>query len=197
METRSRTEITTKIPSWAVCDQVNEEILSLLGRLPGRWGRMTPLSRILIVEVGRLLQQKGILEKGARCTDLGLKVGLIGGTRRGSLHTDMAFLETMSAGPGLASPALFGYTLPNIPLAEAASHYGLVGPVYALIEAIDPLVQAEREARQLLQLQVDISLMIACEFDHYTRQDQSEKLLVTLTLVEKDEDSYTDLSEME
>ncbi|MGB3223333.1 MAG: hypothetical protein WBB23_11080 [Desulforhopalus sp.] len=183
--------------AWALSDQVGPDIKALLGQIPSRWGRMTPLCRVLIVEVGRLLCKRGILETGQRCNDRGLQVGLIGGTRNGSLHTDLSFIRTMEDGPGLASPALFGYTLPNIPLAEAASHYGLVGPVYALFEVTNPFEAAVREARQLLLHQNDLSMMIACEFDHYACRDQDEKLLATLTLVDKDADSYSDLSQVE
>ena len=197
--TRERAEmakITDIKNAWALSAEVDARIGEVLGVIPGRWGRMTPLSRLLIVEVGRVLQGRGILRPGLKCSECGLQAGLIGGTRRGSLHTDLAFIESMKAGPGLASPALFGYTLPNIPLAEAASHYGLIGPVYAVFDEASPLTVAEREARLLLNMQQELSLMLACEFDHYAGSDGEEELSVTLTLIEQNADSYPGLSEM-
>ncbi len=126
-------------------------------------------------------------------------MGLIGGTKRGSLHTDRAFITTMADGPGLASPALFGYTLPNIPLAEAAGVFGLVGPVYAVFDEDNPLKCAEDEARRLLtmQKQKDLTLMLACEFDHYSDDKGKDVLSVTLTVVEHNANSNTGLSQVE
>lgn len=169
--------------SYAYQDQVEDGVISIAGGTPARWGRMTTLSRVLIVEVGRLLQKEGIIMGGERCDGKKLCVGLVGGTRRGSLHTDFAFKKSMEAGVGLASPALFGYTLPNIPLAEAAGHYGLTGPVYAIFDDKEPLAAAVEEARQLLYGIEEISLMLACEFDHYIVEDRGELLLVNVQIV--------------
>jgi len=174
---------------WAFENQPDQRIVSLLGSIPGRWGRMSPLSRLLIVETGRVLQEKGILIKGQRLSEMNKKAGLIGGTKRGSLYTDQEFIATMADGPGCASPSLFGYTLPNIPLAEAASFYGLIGPVYSLFDAREPLKKAVDEARCLLMMQKDLDLMLACEFDHYGRRGRKEKLSVTLTVVKHNADS--------
>ncbi|WP_136809450.1 beta-ketoacyl synthase N-terminal-like domain-containing protein [Desulfosediminicola flagellatus] len=160
-----------------------ENIVALLGSLPTRWGRMTPLSRLLIIETARVLQKRNILTPGQRLSDQNKNVGMIGGTRRGSLHTDQAFVETMKEGPGLASPALFGYTLANIPLAEAAVAHGLTGPVYAIFDTRTPLESAEKEAQRLLDLQNNLDLMLACEFDHY-EQDGRHELSVILTVIE-------------
>jgi len=86
---------------------------------------------------------------------------------------------------GLASPALFGYTLPNIPLAEAAGQFGLTGPVYAFFDIIHPLEKAKLEARQLLTYHPELSFMLACEFDHLEAQDVEQSTLINLTIVEK------------
>ncbi len=184
--------------SWAFNDQADDDRVAVLGTVPGRWGRMTPLCRLLLVKIGLLLQEKHILKKGQKCSDLDLQVGLVGGTKRGSLHTDQAFIRTMENGSGLASPALFGYTLPNIPLAEAASQFGLVGPVYALLDADSPLDSAISEARRLLLTQKELSFMLACEFDHYENAEHGDVLKVNLTFVgKKYADSDIDLSQME
>lgn len=172
--------------SWAHSAHLDENTRALLGNVPGRWGRMTPLSRLVVVEVGKLLKTRQVISATNSCVEQGLAIGLIGGTGRGSLYTDCAFSETMQEGPGLASPALFGYTLPNIPLAEAASHYGLVGPVYAVFAEESPLQVAVDEAEMLLTVQKELTLMIACEFDHYSLGDGPDKLDVNLTLIERD-----------
>lgn len=143
---------------------------------------MNPLSRVLLVEAGRKLLEKSIIETGQKCTDRGLCVGLIGATRRGCLYTDYAFRDSMEE--GLPSPVLFGYTLPNSPLGEAAGQFGLTGPVYALFDEEDPLKKAEEEAKKLLVFQPELSLMLACEFEHIETQ-QGVELLVNLTIVEK------------
>lgn len=170
---------------YAYNDQVDRDVLPLIGAPPKRWGRMTTLSRILIVEVGRLLIERGLIRSGQRCSDTDLTVGLVGATRRGCLQTDYDFLATMNDGAGLASPALFGYTLPNIPLAEAAGQFGLTGPVYAIFDTVRPLEKAKLEAKQLLSYHLELSFMLACEFDDFKGQDGGESPLINLTIVEK------------
>lgn len=180
--------------TYAYNDQVDEKVIPLIGEIPKRWGRMDPLSRILIVEVGRLLIDRGVIKSGQKCSEVEMTVGLVGATRRGCLQTDYDFLATMEDGAGLASPALFGYTLPNIPLAEAAGQFGLTGPVYAIFETVDPLEKAEREARQLLSYHPELSFMLACEFDHVEAQEGVKSPLINLTIVENNNESYTDIS---
>jgi hypothetical protein len=176
---------TTRDNSWALTGRPGPDQALIGGRLPGRWGRMTPLCRLMIYEVGTLLRAEGILSDSGSCSQSGQIVGLIGATRRGSLNTDRAFLESMARGPGLASPALFGYTLPNSPLAEAASHYGLVGPVYAIFKNQEPLTRSIEEARMLLAGCIDLDLVICCAFDHCTGRDGAEVLDVKLKLVRR------------
>lgn len=164
-------------------DQPDKEIEDLLGAIPGRWGRMSFLSRLVLVEAAAVLQKDGLLQSGERLPDNGLTGGLIGATSRGSLFTDQAFMKTMENGPGLASPALFGYTLPNIPLAEAAVALGLTGPVYALFEEVKPLECACEEAQRFLNTQSELDFMLACEFDHYVSSQQEDEFTITLTVV--------------
>ena len=45
-------------------DMPNSETLAILGTLPKRWGRMDRLSRLAVVEVGRVLRESGVLESG-------------------------------------------------------------------------------------------------------------------------------------
>ena len=165
-------------------DEPGSDVYELLGNVPGRWGRMSPLCRLLIFEIGSELLSSGRIRQSERLVDLGKKCGLIGATKRGSLFTDQAFISTVEDGPGLASPALFGYTLPNIPLAEAAAVFGLVGPVYAVFEECNPLERAVDEARLLLKMQDDLHFMLACSFDHY-REEGQEFFNVTIKVVER------------
>ncbi len=150
-------------------DEVGCELISLLGNVPKRWGRMNRLSRLLLVESARLLADAGF-SAGEKLSDNGITAGLIGISRRGSLATDYDFLATMEAGAGFASPALFGYTLANIPLAEVAVAFGLTGPVYALVgdrEKEELLWYVEQEARRHLRAVSGLDYMLACVFDRY------------------------------
>ena len=92
--------------------------------------------------------------------------GLIGLTRRGSLATDLAYATTLKEGVAMASPTLFSYTLANIALAEAAGHYGLTGPVYAVFAA-EPGAGGEDEARRWLDHDPSLDFMVAGELDVY------------------------------
>ena len=123
------------------------EILALLGELPKRWGRMDRISRLAVVETGRALKAAGILRFEGRLPVTTGQGGLIGVTRRGSLTSDLAYAKTLKQGPEMASPILFSYTLPNTALSEAASHYGLTGPVYSLFsekQGADGQIEAKR-----------------------------------------------------
>lgn len=127
---------------------LSEENRAVLHTVPERWGRMDRLSRAALLEVGRLLRQEGLLDEKNK-VPAGRPIGLIVGTKKGCLSTDIEYCETLALGPQLASPALFGYTLPNIPLAEAAVHYKLTGPVFSLF-AEQPFEEATNTAREWL-----------------------------------------------
>jgi hypothetical protein len=180
-----------------ISDDPAPETVKFLGMIPSRWGRMPRLSRLVLVETGRILHCEQLTTSGGRLCDTGKNVGLIGATSKGSLHTDLAFRETMASGPGLASPALFGYTLPNTPLAEAAVVFGLTGPVYALFEKREEaLGRAEKEAAALLAQMSSLDFMLACAFDHYPIGNSHEKISVTLTVLNRDGDCNPGISQM-
>lgn len=160
---------------WFFLDTPPDDLLPVIGRVPPRWGRMTPLSRMLVAEMGRLLREEGLLPEGGNCFAGGSQAGLIGCCRRGSLQTDLDFIASMKRGVGLASPALFGYTLPNTPLAEAAGHYGLVGPVYAVLADCNPFDVAVLEASEILKAMTDLDFMIAGSFDHIPASGPDDK----------------------
>lgn len=129
-------------------NSLEDSARDLLGSLPERWGRMDTMSRTALVEVGKALQRHKMLDDSCKIKK-GLTGGLIVGSTKGSLAVDLEFAKTMQEGPGMASPHLFGYTLPNIPLAEAAIQYGLTGPVFSLISD-DPYIEAQGEAQRWL-----------------------------------------------
>lgn len=167
-------------------DNPGENLAALLGVIPGRWGRMSYLSRLVLVEAARVLQEMEFIGPAEKLSDKGLLAGLIGGTKRGSLFTDHAFVETMKLGPNLASPALFGYTLPNTPIAEAAVALGLKGPVFAVFDTGNPLEKAVSEAELYLVDDRELDFMLACEFDHYvTDTGEGEIEAVTVVVVKR------------
>lgn len=169
--------------SYAFDETAGPAVKDILLTIPSRWGRMPPLSRAVVVEAGKLLQHHNLLLEGAHQAKAGRTIGLIGGSRWGSFSTDRTFAETMEDDIAFASPAVFGYTLANIPLAEAANHFGLIGPVYAIIDHQDPMKKAIDTARRLLHAQKDLDIMLACEFDAYYRANNREQISVTFTIV--------------
>lgn len=146
----------------------------LLGTLPERWGRMGLMGRAALVEVGRVLQEEGMLAGDSPSLLPGWSGGLIVGSKRGSLAVDIEYAQTLKAGPGMASPHLFSYTLPNIPLAEAAIQYGLTGPVFCMISD-DPYNDALLEAGQWLgDMSGTKTLMVAGVLDVILSKTTSE-----------------------
>lgn len=182
-------EITSTVSfDYAFKEMPGPEVEALLGSIPTRWGRMSPLSRAVVVEAGRLLRDNEWLACGCRFSEAGKTVGLIGATRTGSLATDIDFANTLADGFLLASPALFGYTLPNIPLAEAANHYGLIGPVYAIFDDHDPAAAAIDEAKRWLAARPDLSSMLACTFDSSGKQHAGTDFIVSFNMVRREND---------
>lgn len=169
-----------------VADEAGEELANFLGTIPKRWGRMNRLSRLLLVKTALLLADAGYCA-GEKLSAKGLSVGLIGVSCYGSLQTDYDFLATMDGGAAFASPALFGYTLANIPLAEVAVAFGLRGPVFALIgegEKENLLACAKEEAQHYLDSVPELHFMLACAFDCY-QQAQKRVEYVLLDLVKR------------
>jgi 3-oxoacyl-(acyl-carrier-protein) synthase len=109
---------------------------------------MNSLSQAALLSIGRLLKDTDLLDSTNRIR-AEHQAGLIIGTRRGSLETDLAYGETVAAGPEFISPALFGYTLPNIPLAEVAIHYNVTGPVFSLFSE-NPATDAVKISKEWL-----------------------------------------------
>ncbi len=143
---------------------LNNTNRKILGTIPDRWGRMNSLSQAALLEIGRLLRNDDLLDKNHKIA-VKNHAGLIVGSRYGSLNTDLEYGQTVAAGPEFTSPALFGYTLPNIPLAEAAIHYNLTGPVFSLFSE-DPAAEAIKVSKEWLKdASTNCGLIIAGSLD--------------------------------
>ena len=134
------------------------------GQEPKRWGRMDNLSRAAVTGVGLALEKADLLEPDTGRLINDIVVGLVAGSQWGSLATDLDYAATLSQGFAMASPTIFSYTLPNIGLAEAASQFGLLGPVYALFSK-NPQQEAEREANRWLSSSPGVDVMLAGVLD--------------------------------
>ncbi len=157
--------------------EISPEETRIIGKLPDRWLRMDTMSRQAILEIGRALQDAGITEFPPE------NCGIIGGSRYGSLATDLAFAESLKDGVAFASPALFGYTLANISLAEAASQFNITGPVFAVLND-EPLAAARKEAERWLQFMPENSFMIYGELD-VTPDNDSETVTASFHIQPK------------
>ena len=130
----------------------------IIGNLPDRWLRMDTMSQYAVLEIGRALKDAGIDQFSPECC------GIIGGSKFGSLATDLAYAESLQDGVAFASPALFGYTLANISLAEAASHYNITGPVFCILDD-SPFAASQNEAKRWLHFMPKDSFIIYGELD--------------------------------
>lgn len=88
-----------------------------------RFGRLDAFSRLALAGLALALRDAGI-EKWTEPR----AVGIAASTTYGCIGTDLDYLATLDEAPGLASPQLFAYTLPNVFLGEAAIRFGLTGP---------------------------------------------------------------------
>jgi len=88
-----------------------------------RFGRLDAFSRLALAGVALALRDAGL----ERWTEP-RAVAVAASTTYGCTETDLDYLATLGDAPGLASPQLFAYTLPNVFLGEAAIRFGLTGP---------------------------------------------------------------------
>jgi 3-oxoacyl-[acyl-carrier-protein] synthase II len=93
-----------------------------------RFGRMSDYSKLGLAAVAFALRDAGLDRWEAK-----RPIGLAAGSELGCLATDLDYYDTvLPAGGGLASPALFAYTLANCLLGEAAIQFGLTGPGFVV-----------------------------------------------------------------
>ena len=67
-------------------DLPGDDILAVLIELPKRWGRMDKISRLAVVEVGRVLAAYGLLARGGFKIDMEWKHGHLTKAKIESLH---------------------------------------------------------------------------------------------------------------
>jgi len=91
--------------------------------LDSRFGRLDAFSRLALAGVALALRDAGIEQWTQPRT-----TAIAASTTYGCTGTDLDYLATLGDAPGLASPQLFAYTLPNVFLGEAAIRFGLTGP---------------------------------------------------------------------
>jgi 3-oxoacyl-[acyl-carrier-protein] synthase II len=96
-------------------------------RAPFRnFGRLDRVSRLTCLASGLALADAGM----AYPLSPGATVGIAGTSEQGCLDSDLAyFRDYLAGGRTLGRGNLFIYTLPSSPLAEAAIHFGLTGPL--------------------------------------------------------------------
>lgn len=127
-----------------------------------RFGRMSDYSKLGVAAVAFALRDAGLDPWDAR-----RPIGLVAGSELGCLATDLDYYDgVLPAAGGLASPALFAYTLANCFLGEAAIQFGLTGPGFVVTaepggDRLDPL----RAALEWLDGgECDAALAGCCDF---------------------------------
>jgi len=120
------------------------------------FGRFDAASRLVALAVALSLYDATIRYTKGKKQD----IGIVGTSPDGALDSNLAYFQDYAqAGRKLGRGNLFIYTLPSSPLAEAAIHFGLQGPLAYIRHAENPekrlLSQAElmignKEARAML-----------------------------------------------
>ena len=145
--------------AFAVAGQPRISDSSLVGWSGGsRFGRLDLFSRVGVAAVALALQDAGLRtgETGGELRDIGLIVATVSGSQR----TDREFYQSMTATPGLGSPALFVYTLATSFVGEAALRFGLSGATLALNENEISGLDALRVAFEQLSNGDDVAFLV-------------------------------------
>lgn len=123
------------------------------------FGRLDPVSKMTCYAAALALQDAGIRYPLRNQDD----AGIIGTNRTGCLNTDLRyFTDYVESGRTLGRGNLFIYTLPSSPLAEAAIHFGLQGPLVYLGGGESPLTSAVDMAAAMIE-NGEASMMLAGE----------------------------------
>lgn len=113
------------------------------------FGRFDPVSKMVCYSVALALKDAD----ESYSPDIKKDMGIIGTNTDGSLQSDIDyFKDYVDCGRKLSRGNLFIYTLPTSPLAEAAIHFGLQGPLlYITSGCLDvPLIIRTAEEMMLL-----------------------------------------------
>ncbi len=108
-------------------DFLDPGLMREIAALYPRFGRFDEYTQIGCAAIFAAARDAGIRPGGPF-----RNVGLVLAGQYGSFDTDEAFYASTSAGPELASPNLFSYTLPNIVIGECALQFRWMGPTYCL-----------------------------------------------------------------
>jgi len=93
------------------------------------FGRFDQPSKLAVITIALALHDAGLIYTKGKLQD----VGIIGTSIAGSAETNLVyFKDYVEAGRILGRGNLFIYTLASSPLAEAAIHFGLAGPLLFL-----------------------------------------------------------------
>jgi 3-oxoacyl-[acyl-carrier-protein] synthase II len=124
-----------------------DSVDSLFQRKVESFGRFDPVSKMACCACALALRDAGMdCAPGERH-----EIGIIGAGFTGSLEANRAyFKDYVAAGRILARGNLFVSTLPSAPLGEAAIHFGLQGPLFAIIAPAAPMAAAIEIARGLV-----------------------------------------------
>jgi len=121
-----------------------------------RFGRLDPASQLSLAAAEML----GLPLPGP--DDSSPRTGIVLESSAGSLAVDAEFLAEL--GRGIASPALFTYTLPSAGLAEIAIRFRITGPTTCLMAENTSSSIALWEALELLRSgEIDACLCVACD----------------------------------
>jgi 3-oxoacyl-[acyl-carrier-protein] synthase II len=118
-----------------------------LAAAPKNMARFDRTSKIVCGVVGLALDDAGLL--GA---NVAADIGIVAVNRDGCLQADEAYYrDYLDNGRILGRGNLFIYTLPSSPIAEAAIHFGLTGPLLYVCGAPQPAALALNAAGDLLR----------------------------------------------
>ncbi len=128
-----------------LCAQLIKDLV--LARPIENFGRFNQDARLVTLSIALALYDANIHYAKDRKHD----IGILGTSSNGALDSNLAyFRDYVEAGRKLGRGNLFIYTLPSSPLAEAAIHFGLQGPLLYIRHSEKPeenlLIQAESMA---------------------------------------------------
>ena len=112
------------------------------------FARFDEASRLIILSVALALHDAGIAYTEGEKQD----IGILGTSPDGALVSNLAYFRDYTEhGRKLARGNLFIYTLPTSPLAEAAIHFGLQGPLLYLRDSEKPEERLLAHAELMIQ----------------------------------------------
>jgi len=125
------------------------------------FGRFNQNSRFVTFSIALALYDAGI----AYGKDKKQDIGVLGMSPDGALTSNLTyFKDYVEAGRKLGRGNLFIYTLPSSPLAEAAIHFGLQGPLVYIRNAEKPKERLLAQAELLIQNK-EVQAMLAVDFN--------------------------------